>query len=560
MDYISRFFTELLELMNEMSPYLLLGFLFAGILHVFFPKDKVQKYLGKKSFGNVVNASLLGIPLPLCSCGVIPTGVSFYKNGASKGSSVSFLISTPQTGVDSILVTYSLLGLPLAIIRPIIALITGVFGGVLTNLTDKSNIDINHASSNDSCAVSYKPKNKVYRMLTYAFGEFLQDIQKWLVIGILLAGVIAVVVPDNFFVDKVDNTILGMLIMLVAAVPLYVCATASVPIAAILMLKGISPGAALVFLMAGPATNIATMTILGKVFGKKALTTYLVSIIGGALFFGAAVDYLLPREWFINGLHAAHDHNHLLPHWLKISSTILLTLLIINGIYQKNKRKLRIFMYKKGIKILKFNPKDMETNTIIVDGMTCNHCKSNVENKLSSLKNVYNVTADISTGEVDIDGQIDVELIKDALEDIGFEFKGLKKDPDKTKPASIIRNKTNIFFTLTLFFTLVFSNVYSQEVKSVDTLQITTSAQCEMCKDRIEETLAFEKGVKSSDLNMETKIVTVIYKISKTDPTKIKKAINKVGYDADDTKADEEAYKKLPPCCKKPWDEDYRKH
>ena len=133
MEFLSKYFIALVDLFNQMAPYLLIGFFLAGVLHVYLPKDKISKYLGKDNIVSVINAALIGIPLPLCSCGVIPTGISFYKNGASKGSSVSFLISTPQTGVDSILVTYSLLGLPYAIIRPIAALITGIFGGGITN-------------------------------------------------------------------------------------------------------------------------------------------------------------------------------------------------------------------------------------------------------------------------------------------------------------------------------------------------------------------------------------------------------------------------------------------
>lgn len=133
MFYINNFFQELVMLTNEMSPYIILGFFFAGILHVYIRKERIQKYLGKRDLKSVIYASLLGIPLPLCSCGVIPTGISFYKDGASKGATVSFLISTPQTGIDSILVTYSLLGLPFTIIRPIVAFFTGILGGVITN-------------------------------------------------------------------------------------------------------------------------------------------------------------------------------------------------------------------------------------------------------------------------------------------------------------------------------------------------------------------------------------------------------------------------------------------
>lgn len=284
-DYIQDFF----KILNEMSPYLLLGFLFAGLLHVFFPKRRINGLLGEKNSRSVINAALLGVPLPLCSCGVIPTGVSFYKNGASKGSSISFLISTPQTGIDSIMVTYSLLGLPFAIIRPVIALITGFFGGFLTNLTDKETAEdkiSNSLKANNEQQKDTTSNNPVIKLFRYAFVDFLQDISKWLVIGLLIAAVISVIVPDDFFAKHLGNGYWDMLIILLVSIPIYVCATASVPIAAILILKGISPGAALVFLMAGPATNAATITIINKVFGKKTLFVYLFSIITGALLFG----------------------------------------------------------------------------------------------------------------------------------------------------------------------------------------------------------------------------------------------------------------------------------
>jgi uncharacterized membrane protein YraQ (UPF0718 family) len=204
MDYLNQFIIDFIEILNEMSPYLMLGFFFAGVLKVAFPQRFIDKYLGQKNSKSVLNASLIGIPLPLCSCGVIPTGISFFKSGATKGSSVSFLISTPQTGVDSILVTYSLLGLPFAIIRPFIALITGFFGGVLTNKVDDSdqiNSDENIGEScssdgKDACGcdsdgeASKVEKNKIYTLFHYAFVEFLQDISKWLIIGLLLAAFI----------------------------------------------------------------------------------------------------------------------------------------------------------------------------------------------------------------------------------------------------------------------------------------------------------------------------------------------------------------------------------
>jgi len=418
---IKEYFIQLYWLLNELSPYLLLGFLFAGLLNVFFPKDKITKFLGKNNFRSVLNAALIGVPLPLCSCGVIPTGVSLQKNGASKGAAVSFLISTPQTGVDSILVTYSLLGLPFTIIRPIVALLTGIFGGLLTNFNENKNTKTEDKIILDE---EIETGSKLKRMFKYGFVTFLQDLSKWLIIGILIAAVISILVPDNFFAEYMSNPFLEMLIILLISVPLYVCATGSVPIAAVLMLKGLSPGAALVFLMAGPATNAATITVIGKSLGKKTLITYLTSIIGGAVVSGLIVNYFLPREWFMlldssHLTHIGHQSHEILPLWAKISSTIILIVLIINGYIQKylNSKKNKIMINTDNLVVAK-------TFKISVEGMTCNHCKMNVEKNLKKIEGINQVSADFTKSIVEIEGDVDLKLVETMINDLGYDFKG----------------------------------------------------------------------------------------------------------------------------------------
>jgi len=415
----------LADLTMEMAPYLLLGFLFAGILFVWFPKKKVYKYLGKPNSASVINAALIGIPLPLCSCGVIPTGISFYNSGASKGSSVSFLISTPQTGVDSVLVTYSLLGLPMAIIKPFIALFTGFFGGFLTNKFDRNDGKAekerqNNVENND------QSDRSLPGMLRYAFVEFLEDIAKWLLIGLLLAALIEVLVPESFFTAYLGNEYMEMLVILVAAIPLYVCATGSVPIAAILMLKGLSPGAAIVFLMAGPATNAATMTVIGNVFSRLTLILYLASIVIGAYFFGTLVNEFIPREWFLNPI--AHmqggEHAHgFMPEWLKIGSSILLAGLIANALY--NKYLSYYFRKRSQESEIKIHP-TMKNMEIVVKGMTCKHCKATVENNVSALEGIESAEANLFTEKVTLSGEnIDLEKVKEKVESLGYKFEGL---------------------------------------------------------------------------------------------------------------------------------------
>lgn len=426
--YIEKFIIELFYLLNEMSFYLLLGFLFSGILYVFFPRKKIYRFFCKNNFVSVMNAAIMGIPIPLCSCGVIPAGISLYKNGASKGSAVSFLISTPQTGIDSIMLTYSLLGFPFAIIRALIALITGLLGGILVNIFEKNNQNQTEKTLEKELNQEKKQLNfrNFKEMLKYGFVTFLQDLSKWLIIGILLATIISVVLPNDFFVSYLSNPSLQMLIVLIGAIPLYVCATGSVPIAAALIATCMSPGAALVFLMAGPATNMATITVIGKTLGRKTLIIYLISIISVSLLFGFLINSFLPENWFsvanFSEKHDNHGTHEIIPFWLKFGSSILLIALIINGYIQK-------YIMKKNINKKNDSQKSkiyMETIKIKVEGMTCNHCKMNVESNIQKMQGVENAIVSLSDAEVEISEEnIDLSTIKKKIEDLGYEFKGM---------------------------------------------------------------------------------------------------------------------------------------
>lgn len=417
MEYIRAYFISLFDLTADMAPYLLLGFLFAGLLKVFLPPNLMSKYLGKSSFSSVLNATLLGIPLPLCSCGVLPAGISLNKNGASKGASVSFLVSTPQTGVDSILVTWSMLGLPFAIIRPIAALITGVAGGLVTNKIEKEKV-----LPVDKSAVIQETKQKasVKEVFRYAFIEMLNDIAKWLIIGLLIAAFIEVLIPDNFFQEFKISGILGMLIILVASIPLYVCATSSVPIAAVLLMKGISPGALLVFLMAGPATNAAAIAVIGQNMGKKTLAIYLSVLIAGSLIFGLLIDYLLPGSWFLPALVGMEEHEHsLLPQWLNYLSVAFLAFMLLYNYFKRIKYNI---MSKRKANDISKNTPELK---IGVEGMTCQHCKKKVEEGIYKIPGVTGVKADPDTETVEIYGyNFTTESIIETIKDLGYSYKG----------------------------------------------------------------------------------------------------------------------------------------
>jgi uncharacterized membrane protein YraQ (UPF0718 family)/copper chaperone CopZ len=416
-EIVREYFSELLGLLNEMSPYLLLGFLFAGVLRVIFPRQVISRYMGQNNFRSVLNASLLGVPMPLCSCGVLPAGIGFYRNGASRGPTISFLISTPQTGVDSILATYSLLGLPLAIIRPVVALFTGLLGGVLGNAVERNGKD-----GKDKEGESEEQYERSLRELfRYGFVELIQDISKWLIIGMLVAALLAVLIPDDFFTTSISSEYLAMLLMIAASVPLYICATGSIPIAAVLMMKGLAPGAALVLLMAGPATNIATMAVIGNTLGKRSLWVYLVSIIGGALFFGILVNEFLPREWFTGAMPSlTHLHEHPMG-WFKWASTALLVLLILNGyvlrLLASGKERIKDREKEKAMKV--------NTKEYRVEGMTCDHCKATVEGGLMDLQGVSGVLADRNNNQVRIQAEsVSDDQIKECIEKLGYRYMG----------------------------------------------------------------------------------------------------------------------------------------
>lgn len=416
-EIVGTYLGELAGLVHEMAPYLLLGFLFAGILRVVFPRHLITRYMGQNNFRSVFNASLLGVPMPLCSCGVLPAAIGFYRNGASRGPAISFLISTPQTGVDSILATYSLLGLPLAIIRPVVAMFTGLLGGVLGNAVERNGGD-GHQQPGKGDEPYERSLKELFR---YGFVELVQDISKWLIIGMLVAALLAVLIPGDFFTSTISSEYLAMLLMIAASVPLYVCATGSIPIAAVLMMKGLAPGAALVLLMAGPATNIATMAVIGNTLGKKSLWVYLGSIIGGALFFGILINELLPREWFMgampSGMHA-HEHG---AGWFKWAMSALLVFLVVNAFIMK------LLALRRTRRSDKDKAVHMKNNiqAYKVEGMTCDHCKATVEKGLADLQGVSQVMADRNMGQVLIEAEsVSDDQIKETIEKLGYSYRG----------------------------------------------------------------------------------------------------------------------------------------
>ena len=331
MEFIWKISKEFWFVLAEMSPYLLLGFFVAGVLSIFISPKTVETHLGGRGFWPILKASLFGVPLPLCSCGVIPVTTSLRKHGASKGASVGFLLSTPQTGIDSIAVTYSLLGPVFAIFRPLVALITGLIGGTAVELLGhtKESLQVEQQIKCDEecCDDSENKNHKIIRVMRHGFIVLPRDISRALVVGLFIAALLSALVPENFFADKLGTGITAKIVMMLLGIPVYVCSSASVPVAAAMIFHGgLTPGAALVFLMTGPATNAATIATIWKVFSRRIAIIYLLTVAGCALAAGILLD-AVTFEMEMEKIVAKPAW--MLPDILKYTSAVILLALLI---------------------------------------------------------------------------------------------------------------------------------------------------------------------------------------------------------------------------------------
>ena len=338
-----EYFSVLWAYLLVSAPYLLFGLFFSGVINQFIPMSKVKKWLGKDSFSSVFKASAVGVPLPLCSCSVIPTAVTLRKSGASNAATSAFLISTPESGVDSISITYALIDLPMTIIRPVAAFCSAFFAGVLQFLfndfkyVDTEKVDTSKACcSKKAAATQVVFREKIKGVFRFGFGKLSDDIASWLTLGILLGALIDFVVPENFFTSMgmIENRVMILLI----GVPLYICASASTPIAVGLMLKGLSPGSALLLLLVGPATNISNIAVLQKYIGKKGVLLNIFSIVFVALIFSFITDYIYANYFTLNLNEMLKHHDHS-GHWLQILCALILIILLAKGVYRDKLKK-----------------------------------------------------------------------------------------------------------------------------------------------------------------------------------------------------------------------------
>lgn len=360
---MNAFMNNLLGLALDAAPWLLLGLVIGGLIKVLMPTRLLEKHLKGEGLFPVIKAALIGAPLPLCSCGVLPAALGLRRAGASKSSTVSFLVSTPETGVDSISVTYAMLGPVMAIVRPVAAIVSAVSAGLLvgrsTNapVTETEKIEPDCCNTQASCCSSETvlpvkiettsccstetattsccnsdssevTQENWFDGIRYAFTDIYAGILFWLCIGLLFSAAVQTWLPSDFLA-RWGSGLIAMLVMMAVSIPMYVCATASTPIAAGLLLAGISPGTVLVFLLAGPASNIGSMGIIRKELGQRSLIAYLAGVGVTAIASGLLLDWFLQA----NGISIQSElaaSEHLVPHWLAWGSLVVLAIASLN--------------------------------------------------------------------------------------------------------------------------------------------------------------------------------------------------------------------------------------
>ena len=414
----------------RMGSWLLLGFLVAGLLSVFISPAWLERHLGGRGMGPVWRASLFGVPLPLCSCGVIPVAASLKQHGASRSATTAFLLSTPQTGVDSVLVTWTLLGPLFAVFRPVAALLTGILGGGLVQVFDpprRSAETINAELSAHDHGPPVRPQGlgpKLRECFDYGFLTLPADIGKALLIGLVIAGLLGALVPADFLSRYLGTGPLSIALMMIVGIPIYVCATASVPLAASFIFLGATPGAALAFLIAGPATNAATITTVSRVLGRRTAVIYLLTVAISAFGGGLLLDWLMPRAGLWIPLFAESGHVHHGVGWFDHLGGAVLMVVMTWSWWVVRRRGSggcgcegesesgQCAVDRKGHQL-----------EFLVEGMTCSHCQRSVDQAIREVPGVEDCTVFLKEGRVVVDGAPGVAVgILAAVTGLGYKI------------------------------------------------------------------------------------------------------------------------------------------
>jgi len=423
-DMVWKFALGSWQVLGQMAPYLLFGFLMAGLLSVWISAAWVERHLGGRGIGSVLKGAICGVPMPLCSCSVIPVSVSMHRKGASRGATAAFLLSTPQTGADCLAATYAMLGPVFAVFGPITAFVTGVVGGMLVRFFDVPDHAAPNAESatarvgkdGSACGAGSQPdRGTLWSGLRYGFTMLPRDIGAALMVGVLIAGAMTAFIPQDSLEPYIGGGILSILLLIAAGVPVYVCATASIPIAAGLIHMGASPGAALAFLIAGPATNAATITTLWKVLGRRSAFLYMLTVVISAIGFGLLLNAIVtitgPRVPHLGG----HMHGEAAPIWSSLWAILLLGVLAVSyGASWRERAATAVKKIEKG----KTNDQRVE---LAVTGMTCNHCAATVRTALLGSPGVSSADVDLASGRVTVTGvSLNAEALVSAINYLGY--------------------------------------------------------------------------------------------------------------------------------------------
>lgn len=367
---------------TALAPSLILGLLLAGLLHVFVKKDRVLSHLGKPGFRSSAKAALVGVPLPLCSCGVLPAALGLRRDGASRGAVTSFLISTPQTGVDSIAVTWSILGWPIALAKVIAAFVAGLLGGTIVDRIGNGSDNQRTAPVCTDTETGSLPR----RIWNYSFNSLFRDIYGWLVFGIVISALITTILePGQLSRYTILEGPPGLLAALAIGIPLYVCSVASVPIAAGLIYAGFPVGSALVFLMAGPATNAATMGAVRKTLGTRVFLVYILTVIIISLAAGGILNSL--NVSVSQPYHAGHGTDSITGMLNPAAGVLLLT-------------GMAWFAFKKFYSLRLKSSGKGNTVKLNVEGMNCSKCEMSISRALKEMTGILDVSASTGKGTV----------------------------------------------------------------------------------------------------------------------------------------------------------------
>jgi len=484
------------DVVAEMSPYLLFGFLAAGILSVTVPSSWIRKRLSGRGFKPTAWATFAGVPLPLCSCGVIPVAASIRQQGAGKGPTAAFLLATPQTGVDSIAATWALLGPIYAFFRVIVAFITGWAGGILVSLfsdrptaelitespkreapktetlkslsvglnvlnASPANLEVakpaaahdhshshdhaheeSHTCSDSSCGchshkqdASKPAQPKWLESLRYAAITLPSDIAWTLILGLVAAGLVTALLDPNVLSPWLGGGIIAMLVMVAVSLPIYVCSTGSIPLALGLIYAGASPGAALVFLIAGPASNLATLGVVWRLLGKSATVIYILVAIVVSISAGLLLDAGIALTGHSLAVSSQHHHGHTMT-WLHHFMGIVLCLLLMYALGRRAWHRLEprlgpqlTKLFGKGSEQPSDVPAESPTDdlasgaVIKISGMTCSHCSSAAREALLNMPSIHHAEVDHRTGVARVSpGPIDLQQAREKLSLLGFKL------------------------------------------------------------------------------------------------------------------------------------------